>query len=41
MIAAMAQGDVHIISHPGNPALPDRHSRRRGGGGKYEWRWAE
>lgn len=40
MIAAMAQGDVHIISHPGNPRYPIDIPAVAAAAVNTRWRWS-
>lgn len=39
MIATMASGNVHIISHPGNPKYPVDITAIAQAAAKYRWRW--
>jgi putative hydrolase len=39
MIATMASGNVHIISHPGNPKYPVDIRQLPQAAAKYRWRW--
>ncbi len=39
MIAAMASGKVHMISHPGNPKFPVDIPAIAEAAARYRWRW--